>query len=410
MGAGHSKYAPSKASCWAYCTASISYIADNEHRLPPDESSEAADEGTRAHAVAESMLRFSLGSDRSVRLVKADNPEMARHVVDYTRWVIRDLLPTEQFLPERKVPLFYRPSDRGTVDATIFGGTRLVFRDLKYGVGISVDAEENDQLLIYGESTARDIEALLEEALPDDMPVIMEIFQPRDMHNSEATRSWTITRSELRQRAKLYQLRHDEIEAGKNLKFVPSDKACQFCRAKGLCKAYAAQGFSVLTDEDAPVDAAFEMVLEQPKFELADPHSLTRAQRQRIIAGRKVLEKWLESVEDQEVHELMAGAEPIDFKLVEGKSNRQWCDEGVVRAHIEEQAVFEEDEYVTPAALKSVAQIEELFAGDLPEELSLMVFKPDGKPTLVKISDRRPALSFNPTEGLVDLDDPADAV
>lgn len=399
MGAGHSKLSPSGATRWASCTASVSFIEENAHLLNLDESSEYADEGTDAHAVADSLIRYAT-ERRGVKIVEARNPEMGRLMVDYSRWALRDVQPGEVVRSERKVPLFYKREDNGTVDVTILGlPKRVIIRDLKYGVGVSVDAGNNDQLAIYAESVIKEWEGENEEYAPADMPVTIELYQPRDMHNSDPVRSWTLKRWELANFTKRYTEAVALIRAGR-VAFSPSPKACRWCPAKGICKAYATQGLSILNDEETSVDT----VLAQPRFELPNPKVLTREQRQRIVAGRKVLEQWLEAVEDQEVHELMTGAEPMEYKLVEGKTNRVWANEDVAQDRLRHLGVKQEDAMTMPV-IKSVAQIEKLFPKEkMPDNLTELVLKPVGKPTLVPVADKRPALVINPTEGFVDLD------
>lgn len=346
------------------------------------------------------MIRQILG-EKGVKLPKADDKEMTGYVIDYTRWALNDVRPDEKVFSERRVPLFYKPEDRGTVDVTIFGSDRVVIRDLKYGVGVSVDAEENDQLAIYAESVIQELEAS-HGLMEGRVPVTMEIYQPRDMHNSEPVRSWTISRAEVSRFVLRHAIAVRFIREGK-VAFLPSPKACRWCPASGICKAYATQGLSILNDEETSVD----VVLSELKFELPHVLTLTRDQRQRIIAGRKALEKFLEAVEDQEVHELMNGAEPDKYKLVEGKGpHRQWSEPE--KAFNMLLKYFLEDDLIPPGDFVSPAQMEKLLKGrKLPEEflsdLFSLVFKPQGKPTLVPIDDKRPALAFNTADDFVDI-------
>jgi DNA topoisomerase VI subunit B len=153
--------------------------------------------------------------------------------------------------------------------------------------------------------------------------------------------------------------------------------------------------------------------LAQPVIELPRPESLTREQRQRIISGRKVLEKFLEAVEDQEMTELLAGAEPINFKLVEGKSNRQWSDEDAAQKLLRNHLTAEQTN--PPSTLISPAQAEKLLKGinlssKFENKFATLITKPPGKPSLVPVSDKRPALMMNPSDGLVVLREAEDVI
>ena len=387
----HSARAPSSASRWTVCTASVGFIAANEHLLPPDTSSPEADEGTRAHAYADALFN---GGD-----AQPDNPEMERIVQDYVQWVKSAIRPEDSFWTERRVPLFYLPDERGTVDATIWAPDRIVVRDLKYGKGVSVDAVNNKQLAIYAESVIRLIELVQE--VPIWVPVIMEIYQPRDRANPEAVRTWQLSRDELRRFCMHINTSSIEIETESNLQFhADPDTTCRWCRAKGICKHYGAHGLSVVSDE--PVEVAVSKPLLPP-----DPRSLTREQRIRIIQARKALEDFLEAVENQEVAELMSNAPHAGFKLVEGKANRKWGDEEaaekLLRNYLPAAVVRPPGDLISPAAAEALLK-KETTSTKFDNKLALLITRPSGKPTLVPESDKRPALNFDPTKELSNLE------
>jgi hypothetical protein len=152
----------------------------------------------------------------------------------------------------------------------------------------------------------------------------------------------------------------------------------------------------VISDE--PVD----VVLSKPEVHLPAPNAMTREQRLKVITVRPMLEKWMEAVEDQEVSELLAGAAPLTHKLVEGKSNRKWKD-GVGADDF--FGAFSKDE-VAPRTLISPAQMEKLIKASKAElNLSEFIEKPPGKPSLVPVEDKRPALVFNGgVEGLENME------
>lgn len=371
----------------------MAFVEANEYRLPPDTSSPEADEGTRAHAYADALFKGEPGTP--------DNAEMDRVVKDYVEWVKRDIRPGDTFWTERRVPLFYFPEDGGTVDATIWASDRIIVRDLKYGKGVSVDAVNNKQLAIYAESIIRLIELI--EEVHEWVPVTMEIYQPRDRNNPEPVRSWTITRGELKRFCWKIQGASDLITSGECLEFVPEpDTVCRWCRAKGICKAYADYGTRDLVDLDASPQPAIETRLSPP-----DPKSLTREQRIKIIGARKAMEKWLEAVEAQEVAELLAGSPPMGLKLVEGKSNRQWSDEAaaekLLRNHFLLDQVRPPGDLISPAAAETLLKGLEVSA-KFQNKFDTLITKPSGKPTLVPESDKRPALNLNPKNQLENLD------
>lgn len=385
----HSRLSPSAASRWTVCTASPGFIARNAAVLPK-ESSSYADEGTKAHDLAAQVL---LGRHR---LVHSDDADMLINVRAYIDFVRSKQRSDDIVQIERKVALFYLPKENGTVDVRLIGKDRIAIIDLKYGAGVGVYAENNSQLAIYAESAIRELETV--QDVSDDMPIELYIFQPRDRNDPEPVREWVLTRKQLREFTAPIETTAKAILADfDGGEFVPNpEKQCRFCAAAGICKAYASYGLSVISS--APVDVA---VASTPS--LPDPGTLTREQRVRVIQMRSGVEKWLAAVEDQEMTELLSGAEPMGFKLVEGKSNRKWTDEAKA---IEVMQRVAELDVVAPREAISPAQADKLFKKDEEtlEALRFLTEKPQGKPTLVPETDKRPRLEFNPAMGIENLD------
>lgn len=391
----HSRLAPSSASRWTTCTASIGFVEANAHLLPKDNGSTYADEGTEAHAMAAKALLpgpFCITPN-------GPKAEMEFHVSAYRTWVRSYQKPGTYLKVEQRVPLFYLPEQFGTVDAAVISMEHIFIGDLKYGVGVSVEAEKNKQLAIYAESLIQGLETL--DEVPAKTPVTLGIFQPRDRNNPEPIRSWPTTRGELRTFCAEIEAAAEDIFANK-VKFEANPEGhCRFCPAKGLCKHYGSYGLEVISDEP------LEVVASKPQITLPEANSLTREQRVKIISFRKSIEAWLEAVEDQEMNELLNGAAPLTYKLVEGKSNRQWV------------SVEEADQLLSnylpaevrrpPGELISPAQAEKALKGKetstkFENRFAALITKPPGKPSLVPIGDKRPALLMNPAAGLDNID------
>lgn len=397
----HSKLPPSSSARWSVCTASIAFIEENQALLPKQDWT-LADEGTRAHDAAGHILRAD-----GVKPIY-DNKEMEGHVAAYVDFCRSWSQPGDRILVECRVPLFYLPSQTGTCDYAIIRKPGIWVFDLKYGVGVSVTAFENKQLAIYAESLIQQQEDLQGE-FHETFPVTLAIFQPRDRNDPNPSRFWATTRGELRKFCGDIEL------AAKGIQYIPHavkfvagvhcDKS--FCPARGLCKAYGTQGLIAL-DDDAPVDTIIATKLDV----LPALPSITREQRQRIIAAKPAMVAWLEQIENQEVAELLAGAAPQAFKLVEGKSNRKWSDEDKATKLLLDHLKHEEIYPPIPAEILSPKQAEDLLkARKVKLSLAEVITKPPGKPTLVPVGDKRQALTFNPTAGLsVISDDPREDI
>jgi hypothetical protein len=402
---GHSVLAPSAASRWAVCTASVGYV---EHliatgQIPAEEESSVyADEGTEAHAYAAAWLTHQRepqwpSDDHGLKTYgrKGVYVEMRKHLLAYVTLVNSLIEPGCDVQIEQKVVLFYAPEDTGTVDVRIINFKRKSVHiiDLKYGVGVGVYAKKNKQLSIYAESAMRD-----GRVIPDDWIVTLIIFQPRDRSDENAVRLAAVTRAELREFATAIDLVVEDIKAGRVVYKADPQSSCRWCRAKGLCDTYKAHGLSALPDESR--------ALTVNKFPYVPaPKELTREQRLRVIAGRRDLESWLEAVEDYEVGQLLGGAAPITFKLVAGKSNRQWTDERKVEQMLREY--LKKEEIIPPAVpeMISVAAAEGLIGKKEFSSLARFITKPAGKPTLVPIEDPRAPLNLGPARDFQNLDE-----
>jgi hypothetical protein len=136
----HALLGASKAHRWMACPGSIAL----EHDLP-DTSSPHAEEGTRAHELAAAVLLQQT-------IAEGDFPaEMADHVNTYVDYVIRERTG-HQLLIEQRVDysdVIGVPNSFGTADCIILAGDTIKIIDLKYGMGVRVDATENEQLMLY---------------------------------------------------------------------------------------------------------------------------------------------------------------------------------------------------------------------------------------------------------------------
>jgi len=189
----HFTHGASSSSMWTACPGSIRM---NQGIYNP--SSEDAAVGRLAHALGEhclvkqitTQLAYDSGikfdvSDREdgsdIRRPDAEMVEFVQGYVDRCNNFIG-----EHFIEKRVAFDPWIPGGFGTCDFICVNpyNYTLVIRDLKYGLGVKVDAEENKQLLLYA------IGAYEELSLCYDIRrVLMEIDQPRLDHVS----SWDIS-------------------------------------------------------------------------------------------------------------------------------------------------------------------------------------------------------------------------
>ena len=376
---------PSAAHRWLHCTASPRFLAEHEAELPKRDT-EWSTEGTQAHEVAEKML---LGHPWSC------DPVMAEHVTGYVERVKANLATARggaTLHVETKVPLFYMPEREGRIDTAIkdVSDAVLIVRDLKYGEGVMVEAENNEQQAIYAESFIRD----QWPDMPADGLVRIVIDQPR-AREGETVKAWLLTRSELGLFCSRIGAVARKIIADEDTQFAPGS-ACRFCEAKGICPARGNQALAVLPEETT-------MQLGG----LPPPEGLTEDQMRRIVEAKDQLTDWLDSVEAHVFARLTEGKPFPCFKLVEGRANRQWADEAEaakkLRSFLPKDTLWSAPKFLTPAqAEKALKKPLKAVTPRLEKALARLIIKPDGKPVLAPESDPRPAITQNPLEGLVD--------
>lgn len=138
----HAELSPSSAERWMVCPGSVA-----ASRGKPDSSSSFADEGTAAHYMAEQILR---GADGTTLVGQcADNgvemtADMLTEVLKYTSYVQDVVRATGgTLLVEQRLPIGFLTGEddaHGTSDVVILAGSELIVIDLKFGMGVRVDA------------------------------------------------------------------------------------------------------------------------------------------------------------------------------------------------------------------------------------------------------------------------------
>lgn len=360
----HAKLSASSAHRWMNCTPSA-----NLEREFADKSSEAAAEGTAAHALCEHKLRKALKMRSTRPVSKYDSDDMEMYTDSYRDFVLELLAEAKQnctdpmILIEQRLDFScYVPDGFGTGDCVIVADKELHIIDFKYGLGVLVSAEQNPQMMLYALGALR-----LFDALYDIETVSMSIFQPRRDNVS----TWSIPVGELNTWAET-TLREKAVLAfdGKG-DFTPGPW-CTFCKAAVKCRARA------------------EEKLALAQYEFAKPPLLTDAEIEDILSRLEDLTKWASEIsayaQDAAINH---GKQWKGFKLVESRSNRKYTDENAVIAAANAAGYRD----IFRKNLISITEMEKLMGKKtFSEVLGGLVIKPQGKPTLVPASDKRPAI------------------
>ena len=371
--------AASAANRWLNCTPS----AKLEDAEGPRESSIYAEEGTLAHELGELYIRHDVletvddqvFSDRFDEIMNNQlfSEEMLDVVPIYVDYC------TEQFNAakandaqsimdvEQKLDLTeYVPESFGTADCVVIGGNLIEVIDYKHGKGVPVYAEWNKQLMLYGLGALHKYDMLF-----DIEEVRLTIVQPRINNIS----SWQISvkelidwaETELAPAAKLAFAGDGELKAG---------EWCKFCAVKNRCKAL------------------YQKNMELAKYDFQKPALLNDEEIADILKKTPALIEWANSIQEYAQDKAInQGKVWPGFKLVEGISRRKWLDEDAVAEAIFTKIPEASEDQVYDMKLKTITQIEKIFGKKtVAEQLSDVIVKPQGKPTLVPVSDKRPAL------------------
>ena len=401
----HSLLSPSGAKGWSTCTASVGYIQrlKEEGKIPEEQTSVYADEGTEAHQHANDIL------DGLQDLDEVPEGEMRQCVGDYVAFAERIGKDADQVLVEERVPLFYRPEDGGTVDYAAITSERVQILDLKYGKGVIVEARENLQGAIYAKSLIESQRDAFD--FTDDTLVVITIFQPRT-YEGNPIKIWSVTLRDLNEFLGDIQKIADRIDAGMLLEFKPSPDTCQFCDAKGLCKARQNRVADPIID--VGIEAAKDFTdldgLPDDKTEPTYPTmgELSDEQIAVVVKHGKGFEKWLKSVASEAKKRIEGGIPITGLKVVAGKlGNRGWNDEAAADTLI--AGKLKASERYT-RKLVTLPQAEKLLKGmDLSTRFEnrfkeLTQRKP-GAPILVTDADDRPSIMEAPEDMFTSLEE-----
>lgn len=363
----HAVLSASGAHRWLHCLPS----ARLELEFSNNESGAAA-EGTAAHALCEHKLKKTLHMRSKRPISDYNTDEMEEHSDAYVGFVMEQLEVAKQsckdplvLIEQRLDYSCYVPDGFGTGDCIIIGDKKLHIIDMKYGMGIIVSAIENPQMKLYALGALE-----IYDSLYDIEEVSMTIFQPR----RENVSTWTISVKELKDWAE-NELKPKALMAydGKG-EYLPGEW-CTFCRAAVKCRARAEE----------------KLKLAQMEFKL--PPLLTDSEIEKVLSKLSDLTKWANEIisyaTDAAVNH---GKEWHGFKVVEGRSIRKYKDEGAVA----EAAKANGYKDIYRQSLITLTEMQKLMGkSKFQEILGGLIHKPPGKPTLVPLSDKRPAMNIS---------------
>ena len=451
----HAFLSPSGAAAWTRCHAKVWREKDM-----PDRSSSDADEGTAAHYLLEQCLDQNVDAAHFTGLrIRVENGETEFHTsgafpvgTDMTREVQKVLDLARQdaegatIYPEQTMSIEQFTGEAGatgTSDMVIVQGSKITSRDLKFGKGVQVFAEGNEQLLMYGGA------ALDEFDLAGDCDtLVLCVDQPRMNHFDQ----WVLPVSEARER--LIEIRQiaDKIMAGpEGLTATHGDKQCRFCKVSATCPELTAFTMETIVGEFVDLDKGFIKV-EMPQAEkllaqafdvkpaavdfvdrpteysgeIGEPHFTVK--KPNIRPSLEAAEAKLPDASDERLATLMDAADMIEgfakavraeverrllagkftdarYKLVEGRQGaRSWIDVEASEAELKKMRLKSDEMY--DRVVISPTTAEKLLKEANPRKwakLQAFITRSDGKPSVAPASDKRPALSMAIAEQFSEL-------
>lgn len=370
---------PSSADRWTTCTASPRFILENWDKIPPSDTVYNI-EGTTAHEVAAATL---LGREPSpVNCLCAIDGDMRWHGWNYAEYVNSLRTSAEsKVMVEQKLPLWYMRERNCIVDAAVLNPDSLHVIDYKYGEGVIVSPVQNLQAAIYAITVGT-----LGQPLPTEFPVFIHIYQPRGRAAEDgADHVWRTTWLDVcKLTEKVTNVAQGIQDQTEIEMFAPSEKACQWCPAKGFCKARE----EFLTRDIE----AFENLDDNPKA-LPLANTLSPQQIAVILTHKGQIAKWMDDVEEFATEQLRIGNPVPGFKLVQSRGgNRFWSDPKKAKQLLLQETHLRLDE-ITQENVLGPAAVEKLIGKKkFSVTLTNLITKTPGVPVIAPESDKREAV------------------
>ena len=334
------------------CPGSVALV----QLAPPSPSSVYADKGTLLHTAISEVL---LGEDNVIGMTY-EGQTLDQDMIDQKMQPALDLL--DKLDPDGAMKLAietrvgfgnYLPGAFGSCDVLGRIGDTAYVIDWKFGDGIAVEAEENEQLMYYAGAAMRTPEV----AWVFDGATSIEcvIIQP------PAIRQWTTTPKRIGQFARALK-KAVKVASLPDAKLNPGEH-CRFCPAKPTCPAMT-----------GAVDRALKVKLDAVDDEMLGKYA----------ANAVLLQGWIDDLNALVQTKIEKGYKIPGWKMVAKRGTRKWADPKAAPDALKALGIDPiKQELVSPA------QAEKLLKKNLPDGLTVSVSSGN---TLAPESDPRPAV------------------
>jgi hypothetical protein len=315
------------------CPGSIPLV----QKVPPLPTSVYAEEGTRLHELIAMHLSGS--------------PVSGEEKIDQALELLDELDPRNEmeYEVEQRVEFPDIEGAFGSVDLIGRLGDVAVVLDWKFGSGIPVDAEENEQLMFYAASAMAT--PGLEWIFKGAKQIELVIVQPPHM------KRWRTSFE------RINRFVDDLIDAVTRRTELAIGEHCRWCPAKIICPA---------------IDGSLQRTKQNEMLALFTPQQMSERLREAVL-----LRKYADELEEFAFKMLDEGVNIPGYKLVPKQARRQWVDtaeacDALLATGLTESELLE---------LRSPAQIEKILKGKLPEGLTVAISSGN---TIAPESDPRP--------------------
>ena len=328
------------------CPGSVALV----QQMPPQASSSYAEEGTALH----NAISDFLGKDGGTFSV---SPELIEDKLLPALALLDEVDPNKEMLYEVETRVGFAdllPGVFGSTDLMGRIGSKAIILDWKFGSGVAVPAEENEQLMFYAAAAMRTPEA--KWVFDGATEIELIIIQPPEI------KRWTTTR------ARIEQFERDLVAAVK-LSALPdaplkNGDHCRWCAAKPVCP--------IMT---GAVDRAIALKMEKIDVDKIGAY----------LHNADLLESW---IKDRRAlaEEMMKKGKPVTgWKMVPKRATRSWVKEEDAKVallqHLKESEVMV-TKWISPAAAEKLMK-------KLPDGLTVAISSGN---TIAPESDPRPAV------------------
>ena len=281
------------------CPGSVALVA----KMPPKDSSTYADRGTLLHNAMATILDSDTVTPESMLWTTYKGETLTGELLNEK--ILPALAALDAIDPEGVMEYAvetvvgfgaYLPGVFGSADLLGRLGSRAVVLDWKFGDGVAVSAEENEQGLFYAAAAMRTPETAWVFEGAEEVEIV--IVQP------PAVKRWVTTvkrvkefERALKRAVKASQMPDAAIVVGDH---------CRWCSAKPLCPKMT-----------GAVDRAVKVQLENLPAETIGAY----------LGNADLLEDWIKDLRALAMTMMEGGAKVPGYKLVAKRSVRKWLDE-----------------------------------------------------------------------------------